>query len=268
MRASWLGTVLLLGVCNGISLYSASAVAHGAEDIPVAACYKNEDMVGTPPRTLISPIDSKSIDLPHNIASKLSYYSPEGDRMLLAPRGWRCDIDSGGSGRDGVTIHPDEGNENEYIHLENVHLWGATGTLQTELVWEKRLGFNKALSRELRRIAGFLEEDELSYTRGAVGITQPYPKQFLKYRGRRIVEYETPPHAEQITPHEVQFGGSRSRVPYRVYGFVDACYQDGMSVFEVKLPSFPPEIAKAIVDQAIVAALPQNLPCEGNRSVN
>jgi len=136
---------------------------------------------------------SKSVPITYRDAQALAYYRSADGIGLLAPRGWYCE---GASGSSGVAlflspnpIHRDlsgwHGLEGSAIEI--YHMFGGTSG---------RYGIAEIMARVFpayRAFAtGVMEGMDLPLP------TVPYPKDILTYRGKAIVEYNTPAQTEGL----------------------------------------------------------------------
>lgn len=100
-------SLLATGLGSATTAAASPALSHTAVGVtvPVVACPTTRGVPGHPPAKYKRQI---TISEPADIAQKLEYYS-DNDRNLtpiLAPRGWKCQVQIGADGSASITIHP------------------------------------------------------------------------------------------------------------------------------------------------------------------
>ena len=158
--------------------------AHGtAVSVPFVGCASSGQL-----ETLEAPQGtSRTVPISSKDAQALAYYKSADGIGLLAPRGWHCEgasgsggavlflspkpIHHGVSGRQGL-----EGSAIEITHFSS----GASGKYEIAEIMARVFPAYKAFA------TGVMEGMGLPLPAG------PYPKDTLKYRGKTIVEYNTP----------------------------------------------------------------------------
>jgi hypothetical protein len=194
-RALLLGAgAVILAVCARPSLLAqatgaAASPQVAAVSIPFIGCASSGQI-----ETLEAPQGtSRSVPISSRDAQALAYYKSADGFGLLAPRGWYCEGSSGSSGDalflSSNPIHHDlsgwHGLEGPAIEI--YHMFGGTSG---------RYGIAEIMARVFPDYRAFA-------TRVMEGMdlplpTGPYPKDTLTYRGKTIVEYNTPAQMEGL----------------------------------------------------------------------
>ena len=143
---------------------------------------------------------SKLVTLPAGVAARLAYYKAEYSAGVLAPRGWHCFSTYGSNGAN-LFVSPDaidgktvllsmdwKGFSGQAIQI-SVSLGGTSGRFQVVKIIARVFPEYKAFAENV--IAEGIEPAS-SFSFG------PYPKDKLTYRGKSVVEFETPANTEGL----------------------------------------------------------------------
>jgi hypothetical protein len=136
---------------------------------------------------------SKNVSIRRNDAEKLAYYESADGNRLLAPRNWYC-VGAGGSSGAALFLSP------KPISGDLSGLHGLDGAAIELMHFNSEAGGRYEVAQIIARVfpehktsaALTLKQMEFTVPSG------PYPKDILRYRGRRIVEYTTPAQTEGL----------------------------------------------------------------------
>jgi hypothetical protein len=142
---------------------------------------------------------SLAVAIPAAIAQRLAYYKPEYGSGVLAPRGWNCFLIYGSGGSD-LFVTPDsidtkvlfsddwKGFSGQAIQL-SFDNGGTSGRFEVAKVIARVFPAYKTFAQNV--IAEGIEPAS-DFPFG------PYPSDKLTYRGKNIVEFETPANAQGL----------------------------------------------------------------------
>jgi hypothetical protein len=209
-RALLLGAgAAILALCARRSLLAqATGAAVSSQAIAVSVPFMGCSSSGQV-ETLEAPQGtSRSVPISSTDAHALAYYKSANGIGLLAPRGWYCEGASGSSG-DVLFLSPNPIQHDlsgwhglEGPAIEIYRMFGGTSG---------RYGIAEIMSRIFPDYRAFatrvLEGMDLPLPTG------PYPKDTLTYRGRTIVEYNTPAQMEGLGNFESWLG--KNALPIR-----------------------------------------------------
>jgi len=178
-------------------LFAQTKSQHSAEEVRVP-------FVGCASDGQVGPLDApqgddKVVQIDAKAAQQLAYYKAEHSPGVLAPRGWHC-FGTYGSGGAMVYVSPlpytsadffsDKWNGFTGPAIEaSVKFGGTGGRFEVAAVAARVFPAEKAF---VKRVIDEWHGPASDFPFG------PYPKDKLTYHGDRIVEYQTPPHAEGL----------------------------------------------------------------------
>src|SRR5262249_356344 len=135
--------------------------------------------------------ESPAITINPRQARKLAYYSSGGKEGVLGPRGWHC-FGIYGSGGDGLYVRPEPTSGNAILSEFSVGLAGPVIAIRRRYIETSgRFDVAEVIARVFpayRWVAKNIQ-DGWDLTDLKFG---PYPKDSLKYRSDRVVEFRTP----------------------------------------------------------------------------
>jgi hypothetical protein len=143
--------------------------------------------------------ESLPVQIPAAMAQRLAYYKAEYGPGVLAPRGWHC-FSSYGSDGSSLFVSPDAINTNELSAMD----WkGFTGQVIEASEMDGGTSGRFEVAKIIARV--FPAYKTFAQSVIAEGIEPasdfpfgPYPGDKLTYRGKNIVEFETPAHAQGL----------------------------------------------------------------------
>lgn len=142
---------------------------------------------------------SKAMSITADLANRLAYYKSGQGLAVLAPRGWYCFGTYGSNGAE-LYVNPQPINTGDLMSTK----WSGFAGPAIEIAWESgdtsgRFEVARIIARVFPAQKAFVEqvmeegiEPENSFAFG------PYPKDHLTYKGKEIVEYQTPAWAEGL----------------------------------------------------------------------
>jgi hypothetical protein len=193
-----------LGLCVGFAgsrTTFAQAKSSGAPTqstavtVPFVGC-ASDGMAGPNPAPSGKSV---AVAIPAAMAQRLAYYEAEGGLGVLAPRGWNCFLIYGSSGSD-LFVTPDsidtkglfsdswKGFSGQAIQL-SFDNGGTSGRFEVAKVIARVFPEYKTFAQ------GVIAEGIEPASDFPFG---PYPSDKLTYRGKNIVEFETPANAQGL----------------------------------------------------------------------
>jgi hypothetical protein len=203
------GLIIWSGSFGGQSAFSqGKSLAMAAQDasiqVPFIGC-ASDGQVG--PLKVPTGL-SKAVAIPALSAQRLSYYKAENGVGVLAPRGWNC-FSTYGSNGSNLFVTPDPIDPNAPFSSDwkgfsgpiiqvSISSGGTSGRFQVAQIIMRVFPAFKAFAQNV--IAEGIEPAS-SFPSG------PYPTDKLTYRGKNIVEFETPTNTKGLgTNSQVQIG--------------------------------------------------------------
>jgi hypothetical protein len=153
---------------------------------------------------------SLAVAIPAGVAQRLAYYKAEYSSGVLAPRGWNCFSTYGSNGAN-LFVSPDPMDSKTLLSLD----WkGFTGPAVQISVSDGGTSGRFEVAKVIARV--FPEYKTFAQGVIAEGIEPasdfpfgPYPSDKLTYRGKNIVEFETPANAQGLgTDSRLQMNAS------------------------------------------------------------
>jgi hypothetical protein len=202
---------LFAATAGGRSAFAQTAPAakpapSAAVTVPFVGC-ASDGQVGP----LKAPVGkSKVFAIPAAMARRLAYYKAEGSPGVLAPRGWHCFSTYGSNGAN-LFVSPDPIDSKELFSMDwkgftgeavqiSVASGGTSGRFQVAEVIARVFPAYKTFAQNV--IAEGIEPAG-DFPFG------PYPSDKLTYRGKNIVEFETPANAQGLgTDSRLQMNAS------------------------------------------------------------
>jgi hypothetical protein len=222
---------------------AAPAPATTKVSVPFVGC-KSDGQMG--------PLDvptgkAKLVSVPVQTAERLAYYKAKNGAGVLGPRGWHCFAVYGSNGGS-LFVAPDP--------IDSSKLFSSDWKGFTSPVIQISESIGDTSGRfEVAKIIARVFPAHQQFVRNVIaeGVEPatsfpvgPYPKDKLKYRSQRLVEYETPALSEGM--------GTQSRIlsnssPIRGIEFLTGSTPDLLSL-SIRLPREFEDLTQAIMQQA------------------
>jgi len=220
-------------------------------EVPAKASYATVPFVGCESDGQVGPLkapmgQSKRVEISEGAALRLAYYKAKYGFGVLAPRGWHCFSIYGSSG-ESLFVSPDsidtkslfssewEGFSAQVIQV-SVSYGGTSGRFQVA----------KTIARVFPAYTSFVQNVIAEGIETASDFpTGPYPGDKLKYRGTRVVEFETPPNTKGLGTD------SRLRSTPSPIGGVEILFGEEPNLLQLamRIPDSNSEIYRIIVEQ-------------------
>ena len=193
-----------LGLCVGFA-GSRTALAQAKSDsVPAQAAAVTVPFVGCASDGQVGPLKapvgkSKVVAIPAAMAQRLAYYKAKYSAGVLAPRGWHCFSTYGSNGAN-LFVSPDPIDSKTLLSMDwkgftgpavqiSVSSGGTSGRFEVAKVTARVFPAYKTFAQNV--IAEGIEPAS-DFPFG------PYPSDKLTYRGKNIVEFETPANARGL----------------------------------------------------------------------
>jgi Double zinc ribbon len=172
-----------------------SGQEHPAARVPFVGC-SSDGQVGP----VAAPTDTvKVVQIDGRAARRLAYYKAESSSGVLAPRGWYC-FGLYGSAGDSLYVAPQPVKFADFLSTTwhgftgpaiqaSVSIGGTSGRFEVARVMARVFPAQKAF------VQNVINEGIWPASQFVFG---PYPKDKLIFQSDRVVEYQTPPHAEGL----------------------------------------------------------------------
>jgi hypothetical protein len=142
---------------------------------------------------------SRSVAIPPATALRLAYYKAEYSSGVLAPRGWNCFSTYGSNGAS-IFVSPDPIDSKAFFSED----WKGFSGEVIQLSWDSggtsgRFEVAEIIARVFPAYQTFVQNVIAEGLRPASDFPSgPYPSDKLTYRGKNIVEFETPANAQGL----------------------------------------------------------------------